>query len=54
LASDTGEVIGLGFEPTLGVVWASLGVAASLGILGGYLPAIMASRVSPMEAIRGG
>ncbi len=47
-------VIGVSFQPTPVVIAASFGVAAALGILGGYLPAVMASRVSPMEAIRGG
>jgi len=53
LTGGSGEVIGISFEPTLDVILASFGVAATLGLLGGYLPAIMASRVSPMEAIRG-
>jgi putative ABC transport system permease protein len=51
LAADN-EVMGLGFEASAQVVVSALAVALGLGFAGGFLPALVASRVSPMEAIR--
>jgi putative ABC transport system permease protein len=49
----SGEVVALVFAPTRAVALASLGVALVLGALSGYVPALFAARISPMEAIRG-
>lgn len=41
------------FEPTPGILIRALVVASIMGVLGGFLPAVRASRVSPLQAIRG-
>ncbi len=41
------------FEPTPDVLLKALIFAGSIGILGGFLPAIRASRISPLQAMRG-
>jgi putative ABC transport system permease protein len=41
------------FEPTPKILISSVLLAAFMGIIGGFLPAIRASRVSPVEAMRG-
>jgi putative ABC transport system permease protein len=41
------------FEPTPGIVLSSLAFAGVLGVLGGFFPALRASQVSPIEAMRG-
>jgi putative ABC transport system permease protein len=40
------------FEATPGIVFWSLFVAGVMGLIGGFLPAIRAARVSPIEAMR--
>jgi putative ABC transport system permease protein len=42
-----------GFEPTPGIMMTSLGLAMSMGLIGGFFPALQASRVSPVAAMRG-
>jgi putative ABC transport system permease protein len=44
--------ISFSFEPTVGIVATAVILAAIMGILGGFFPAIRASRVSPIEAMR--
>lgn len=41
------------FQPTPGIVVAALVCGGVMGVIGGFLPAIRASRVSPIEAMRG-
>jgi putative ABC transport system permease protein len=41
------------FNPTPAIVLRSLIAAAVVGVLGGFLPALRASRVSPLAALRG-
>lgn len=41
-------------EPSLGIVFASIAIAAALGLLGGLLPAIRATRIDPAQAMRVG
>lgn len=41
------------FEPTPKILISSVVLAAVMGIIGGFLPAIRAARVSPVEAMRG-
>lgn len=41
------------FEPTPKILLSSVVLAGVMGILGGFLPAIRAARVSPVEAMRG-
>jgi putative ABC transport system permease protein len=48
-----GEIVAVVFKPTLPVTLGALLVALSLGLVSGYLPSLVAARVSPMEAIRG-
>jgi putative ABC transport system permease protein len=45
--------IAISFHATAGVFVWSLGFAAVMGLIGGLFPAIRASRVSPIEAMRG-
>ena len=40
------------FQPTISVIATSLIAALAMGILGGFLPAIRAARVSPIQAMR--
>ncbi|MBI2395371.1 MAG: ABC transporter permease [Deltaproteobacteria bacterium] len=42
------------FDPTPQVILTAFTFAASMGLLGGFLPAIRAARTSPVEAMRGG
>jgi putative ABC transport system permease protein len=49
----TWSEIVFGFEPTPQIVFSSLFLAAAMGLIGGFLPAIRAARVSPVEAMRG-
>ena len=42
-----------GFEPTPGIILTSLGLAMAMGLFGGFFPAVRASRVSPVAAMRG-
>ena len=41
-----------GFEPTVGIMLTSLGLALGMGLCGGFFPAVAASRVSPIAAMR--
>ena len=41
------------FQPTAAIVGYSLLAAAGMGIVGGFLPAVRAARVSPLAALRG-
>jgi putative ABC transport system permease protein len=41
------------FEPTPGIVIGSLIAASMMGVLGGFLPALRAARLGPLEAMRG-
>ena len=42
-----------GFEPTPQIIVSAVVLSAFMGLLGGFLPAIRAARVSPVEAMRG-
>jgi len=42
-----------GFDPNPRVIVTSLAFAAAMGVLGGFLPAYRAARVSPVAAMRG-
>lgn len=50
--AGTWSEIVFGFEPTPGIIIGSLILAAVMGLFGGFLPAIRAARVSPIEAMR--
>jgi putative ABC transport system permease protein len=41
------------FEPTPGIVLTAVAFAAGMGVFGGFLPALRAARVSPVDAMRG-
>jgi putative ABC transport system permease protein len=41
------------FEPTPGILLASVLTAAVMGILGGFFPALRAARMNPVQAMRG-
>ncbi|MGK3986040.1 ABC transporter permease [Sorangium sp. So ce136] len=41
------------FEPTPGILIASVLVAVVMGVLGGFFPALRAARISPIQAMRG-
>jgi putative ABC transport system permease protein len=51
--AGTWSEIVFGFEPTFNIIFGSVLAAAFMGIVGGFLPAIRAARVSPVEAMRG-
>lgn len=51
-AGSWSEIV-FGFEPTPGILIGSIMVAATMGLIGGFLPAVRAARVSPIEAMRG-
>jgi putative ABC transport system permease protein len=46
------EVV-FGFEPTPQIIASALALSAFMGLVGGFLPAIRAARVSPIDAMRG-
>ncbi|MDC0678815.1 ABC transporter permease [Sorangium atrum] len=41
------------FEPTPGILVTSVAIAAVMGLLGGFFPALRAARISPIQAMRG-
>jgi putative ABC transport system permease protein len=41
------------FEPTPGILIASVVLAVGMGLLGGFSPAVRAARMSPIKAMRG-
>jgi putative ABC transport system permease protein len=45
--------ISFSFDPTPAILIRALLFAGFMGLLGGFLPAIRASRVSPVAAMRG-
>jgi putative ABC transport system permease protein len=49
---QTFSEITIGFQATPGIIAVSLIFSAGMGLLGGMVPAIRASRVSPVEAMR--
>jgi putative ABC transport system permease protein len=49
--SSWSEVV-FSFEPTSGMLLGALIVATVMGLVGGLLPALRASRVSPVDAMR--
>lgn len=51
-AGSWSEIV-FGFEPTPRILIGSIVLAASMGLVGGFLPALRAARVSPIEAMRG-
>ena len=50
--STFAEIV-FGFEPTPKILLVSIALAGFMGIIGGFLPAIRAARISPIEAMRG-
>jgi putative ABC transport system permease protein len=42
-----------GFEPTPQIIISAVVLSAFMGLVGGFLPAVRAARVSPVEAMRG-
>ncbi|MBX3231231.1 MAG: ABC transporter permease [Labilithrix sp.] len=46
------EVV-FGFEPSPQIIVSSIALSAFMGLVGGFLPAVRAARVSPVEAMRG-
>lgn len=53
LNAGTWSEIVFGFEPTPPIVVGSLVLAVFMGVGGGFLPAVRAARLSPIEAMRG-
>jgi putative ABC transport system permease protein len=53
LNAGTWSEIVFGFEPTPGIILSAIILSGAMGILGGFLPALRAARVSPVEAMRG-
>lgn len=53
LNAGTFSEIVFGFEPTPQIILAAIGLSALMGLVGGFLPAVRAARVSPVEAMRG-
>jgi len=49
----TGSEIVFTFEPTPPIVLGSMFMAAVMGIMGGFFPALRAARISPVAAMRG-
>jgi putative ABC transport system permease protein len=42
------------FDPTLEVIGTALAFAGIMGLIGGFLPAVRAARISAVTAMRGG
>ena len=53
LNAGTWSEIVFGFEPTPEIIIKSMVLAGFMGVVGGFLPAIRAARISPVEAMRG-
>lgn len=53
LNAGTWSEIVFGFEPTPQIIVSSIVLSAFMGLVGGFLPAVRAARVSPVEAMRG-
>ncbi len=53
LNMGTWAEIAFSFEPTPPILLGSLALATFMGIVGGFLPAVRAARISPIEAMRG-
>ena len=53
LNAGTWSEIVFGFEPTPEIIVKSMMLAGFMGVVGGFLPAIRAARISPIEAMRG-
>jgi putative ABC transport system permease protein len=53
LNAGTWSEIVFSFEPTPAIIIRSMLLAGFMGVVGGFLPAIRAARVSPIEAMRG-
>lgn len=53
LNAGTWSEIVFGFEPTPEIIIKAILMAGFMGIVGGFLPALRAARVSPIEAMRG-
>jgi putative ABC transport system permease protein len=53
LNATTWSNLSFSFEPTPRILVSSLVLAAFMGVFGGFLPALRAARVSPVEAMRG-
>ncbi len=53
LNAGTWSEIVFSFEPTAEIIVKAMVLAGIMGIFGGFLPAIRAARVSPIEAMRG-
>ncbi len=53
LDAGTWSEIVLGFEPTPQIIVSAIALSAFMGLVGGFLPAVRAARVSPVEAMRG-
>lgn len=53
LNAGTWAELVFGFEPTPGIIIGSIIAATMMGLVGGFLPAVRASRISPIEAMRG-
>lgn len=53
LNAGTFSEIVFGFEPTPQIIVSSIALSAFMGLVGGFLPAVRAARVSPVEAMRG-
>jgi putative ABC transport system permease protein len=53
LNAGTWAEIVFGFEPTPEILAKAVFLAGIMGVIGGFLPAIRAARISPVEAMRG-
>lgn len=53
LNAGTWSEMVFGFEPTPQIIGSAIFLSAFMGLVGGFLPAIRAARVSPVEAMRG-
>jgi putative ABC transport system permease protein len=52
LNAGTWSEIAFTFEPTPAIIVRSMVLAGFMGVVGGFLPAIRAARISPIEAMR--